>query len=486
MKRLLLCFCLGTLALWTSNGSAGDNTQPGLWAEFFAFDSALEDFPAIPADKKPAVQRLDKTIDVDAGDDAWPGTQLSTHFYIRWTGKLHIPQDGKYTFFLNSDDGSRLFIEGKQVVDNGGLHAAQEKSGEVDLKAGDHDLKLEFFQNEGEAVCKFSWQPPGKDKEIVPAAALLCPAPEAGPAKSGLQAEFFALDGELEDFPSIPADKKPTLQRVDKTIDVDAGDNAWPGTQLSEHFYIRWTGKLRIPQDGKYTFFLNSDDGSRLFVGGKQVVDNGGLHSAEEKSGDVDLKAGDHDLKLEFFQNEGEAVCKFSWQPPGKDKEIVPAAALLCPAPEAGPAKSGLQAEFFALDGELEDFPSIPAVKKPTLQRVDKTIDVDAGDGAWPGTQLSEHFYIRWTGKLRIPQDGKYTFFLNSDDGSRLFIAGKQVVDNGGLHSAEEKSGEVDLKAGGHDLKLEFFQNEGEAVCKFSWQPPGKDKEIVPATALSH
>ena len=117
---------------------------------------------------------------------------------------------------------------------------------------------------------------------------------------------------------------------------------------------------------------------------------------------------------------------------------------------------------------------------------MDATIDVDAGTDAWPGTQLKEHFYIRWTGKIRIPQDGKYSFFLTSDDGSRLIIDGQQVVDNGGLHAAEEKSGEVELKSGDHDLKIEFFQNEGEAVCKFAWQAPDKDKETVPASALSH
>jgi len=67
-----------------------------------------------------------------------------------------------------------------------------------------------------------------------------------------------------------------------------------------------------------------------------------------------------------------------------------------------------------------------------------------------------------------------------------LFIDGKQVVDNGGLHPMEEKSGQVDLKAGDHALKLEFFENEGDAGCKFSWQPPGQDKEIVPGAVLSH
>jgi len=148
--------------------------------------------------------------------------------------------------------------------------------------------------------------------------------------------------------------------------------------------------------------------------------------------------------------------------------------------------ESGLWGEYYALDDALEDFPSIAAEKKPTLKRVDRTINVDSTTEAWPGTELIDHFYIRWTGKLRAPKDGNYTFFLESDDGSRLFIDGKQVVDNGGLHAMEEKSGEVELKAGEHVLKIEFFENEVDAGCKFSWQPPGKDKEIVPATALFH
>jgi hypothetical protein len=40
----------------------------------------------------------------------------------------------------------------------------------------------------------------------------------------------------------------------------------FPGTQMSDHFYVRWTGKVRIPRDGKYTFFTESDDGSRLWI----------------------------------------------------------------------------------------------------------------------------------------------------------------------------------------------------------------------------
>jgi hypothetical protein len=307
----------------------------------------------------------------------------------------------------------------------------------------------------------------------------------------GLKAEIYAFENELEDFPALSADKKPTISRVDKDINVDAGDGSWPGTSLADHFFIRWTGKIRLAKDGKYTFFLNSDDGSRMYIDGNQVVDNGGLHSAEEKSGEADLKSGDHDLKIEFFENEGEAVCQFSWQAPGKEKEIVPAGVLFNGgAPTAvstgGAHEAGLKAEIYGFDDGLEDFPAISADKKPTVSRVDKDINVDAGEGEWPGTSLSDHFFIRWTGKIHAAKDGKYTFFLNSDDGSRLYIDGKQIVDNGGLHGAEEKSGEADLKTGDHDLKIEFFENEGDAVCQFSWQAPGKEKEIVPASVLSH
>jgi hypothetical protein len=172
MKRIILLIALGILPFVASTGSAAQGLQPGLTAEIYGFDNELEDFPAIPAGKKPTVTRVDKDINVDAGDGNWPGTELAEHFYIRWTGKIRVPKDGKYTFFLTSDDGSRLFIDRQQVVDNGGLHSEEEKSGEVELKPGDHDLKIEFFQNEGEAVCKFSWQAPDKDKEIVPASVL--------------------------------------------------------------------------------------------------------------------------------------------------------------------------------------------------------------------------------------------------------------------------------------------------------------------------
>jgi hypothetical protein len=154
------------------------------------------------------------------------------------------------------------------------------------------------------------------------------PAEEAV-LEPGLVAEIFNMGEELQDYPTIAADKKPTVKRVDKDVNVDGTGDNWPGTDMSEQFYIRWTGVIKLPKDGKYTFYCESDDGSRMFIDGKQVVDCGGLHAMEEKGGDaVELKAGDREIKVEFFENGGEAGCKISWEGEGIAKQIIPASAL--------------------------------------------------------------------------------------------------------------------------------------------------------------
>ena len=79
-----------------------------------------------------------------------------------------------------------------------------------------------------------------------------------------------------------------------------------------------------------------------------------------------------------------------------------------------------------------------------------------------------------------------FILFLNPD--TRLLIDGKMVVDNGGLHDMQTQDADVDLKAGDHDLRIDYFENEndGGAGCVLSWRPKGMEKEVVPASALSH
>ena len=150
-------------------------TEPGLVGEYFDFGTtSVEDFPKLEPDRKPTLKRIDKTIEFKSTGPTFPGTQLTNRFAIRWTGKLEAPKDGEYTFSLESDDGSRLLIDGKIVVDNGGLHDMQSQWGKVNLKAGEHDIKIDYFENEndGGAGCVLSWKPPGRAWSTVPARAL--------------------------------------------------------------------------------------------------------------------------------------------------------------------------------------------------------------------------------------------------------------------------------------------------------------------------
>lgn len=97
-----------------------------------------------------------------------------------------------------------------------------------------------------------------------------------------------------------------------------------------------------------------------------------------------------------------------------------------------------------------------------------------------------DRFSLRFEGILRVPAEGEYTFYTTSDDGSRLYLDGQLVVDNGGLHGAEEKSGTVRLPAGGHAITVTFFEEGGGEVVTASWQGPGIAKQEIPPEVLFH
>ncbi len=171
MKKV---FVAATIILAAACGLARseDDVKPGLIGEYFEFEAGVADFPKIPADKKPTIKRVDKTINVENSEDDFNHTNLSHDFSVRWTGSVKIDKAGKYKFCIESDDGSRLILDGKQVIENGGSHPMQKKECVIELAPGQHELKLDYFQGNGEMGCKFSWAPPGKNEEIVPESVL--------------------------------------------------------------------------------------------------------------------------------------------------------------------------------------------------------------------------------------------------------------------------------------------------------------------------
>ncbi|WP_269538932.1 PQQ-dependent sugar dehydrogenase [Cerasicoccus fimbriatus] len=80
------------------------------------------------------------------------------NFAFRFTATLDISIAGDYTFYTTSDDGSRLLVDGVEVVDNDGLHGNNEEQGTINLSAGQHSVVVEFFENGGGENLEVEWE----------------------------------------------------------------------------------------------------------------------------------------------------------------------------------------------------------------------------------------------------------------------------------------------------------------------------------------
>lgn len=94
------------------------------------------------------------------------------------------------------------------------------------------------------------------------------------------------------------------------------------------------------------------------------------------------------------------------------------------------------------------------------------------------------YFGVVFTGNMQISQGGEYTFYLISDDGSRLFINGELIIDNDGLHGMEEIAGEIYLEEGNHQLKIEYFEAGGGNAIRFLMEGPGMERQEIPSMML--
>jgi len=117
-----------------------------------------------------------------------------------------------------------------------------------------------------------------------------------------------------------------------------------PQIQRQEEYSVRWTGRIEPKFSEAYTFYTFSNDGVRLWVDGKLIVDNWTDHSGREDTGTIALEAGmKHDLKVEYYQAAGGAAMKLSWSSPSQPKEVVPSSRLFPPDGNG----HGLKGEYF-------------------------------------------------------------------------------------------------------------------------------------------
>jgi len=138
------------------------------------------------------------------------------------------------------------------------------------------------------------------------------------------------------------------------------------------------------------------------------------------------------------------------------------------------PAQKGLAYEFFQGRFEkLPDFSALKAARNGTAARPDLA-----------GVQEKSDFALRFKGFIRVPETGVYVFYVASDDGAKLTIAGRDAVMNDGVHGQAEEKAEIALAAGWHPIELVYFQGRGEMGLMIAWQGPGLKKSPIPSEAF--
>lgn len=304
----------------------------------------------------------------------------------------------------------------------------------------------------------------------------------------------------------------PCASRVDSQVNFDwAANNPGLSCIPVDLFSVRWSGEIQAPYSGTWTFYLRSDDGARLYVNNTLIIDKWIDQSATEWSGTYSMTAGTkYAVRIEYFENGGDAVCQLSWEGPNVSKQVVPQNRLYnsgC-GPTNTPTFTNTPTRTFTFTNTYTSTPTAtltptapPALGNglcgsyfanmaltgdPCAYRLDSQVNFDwAANNPGIACMPVDLFSVRWNGEIEAPYSGTWTFYLRGDDGIRLYVNNTLVIDKWIDQSATEWSGTYAMTAGTkYQVRVEFYENGGDAVCQFLWEGPNTAKQAVPQGRL--
>ena len=125
-----------------------------------------------------------------------------------------------------------------------------------------------------------------------------------------------------------------------------------------------------------------------------------------------------------------------------------------------------------------EYFPNTDLSGEPIVERTDPGIDFAWNSGSPAAGIPANNWSARWSGTLTALRSGEYTFCLYADDGCRLFIDDKSMIDHWNLDSGNEPhTGRINLEAGKeYSIRVEYFQGPGNDSIHLSWQVPAPNR----------
>jgi len=229
------------------------------------------------------------------------------------------------------------------------------------------------------------------------------------------------------------------LVRNDSNINFDWGLGSPDAKIPADGFSARWTRTLNFTA-GTYRFYARSDDGVRLYIDGALLIDKWINQSATTYAADVYLSEGNHEIRMEYFDEAQGAVAILSW--------------------ERVDYTDNWRAEYYNnrdLSGQ------------PALVRNEAALNYNWGASSpAPGVVNTDGFSARWTRQMYF-ENGDYTFRVRSDDGVRIWVDNNLVFDNWRDGDSNWLEARRSIPAGNRTLRVEYYERSGNAFISFSW-----------------
>lgn len=296
---------------------------------------------------------------------------------------------------------------------------------------------------------------------------------------------FLVLAGSVQ-IPTVRADSgwqaaywnntslsgPPALQRPEfddnHNPDLDINwDRESPHTSINnDYFSARWT-RSEFFQPGRYRFTATADDGVRVWVNGRLLIDAWLNQPATTHVAYIDLSAGVAPIRVEYYDNQHHALVRLAWS-------RVPGSDVYLEGEAWQPAVAGWRGEYY--DNMFFAGP-------PNLVRDDAAINFDWGLDS-PAIHVIHHnrFAVRWSNTLSL-EPGRYRFAATTDDGVRLWVNDQLVIDQWHAQTAYTHAAELDLPGGATPVKMEYYDEVGLAEARLAWTRLDVDASLHPDAA---
>ena len=443
--------------------------QPGLTGRYYssvtdvspANLASLEAIAAFEATHVPdlvasSFATFGETFHSGQNGEKFPGNYRWKDFYVViWRGYFVAPEAGDWTFALQSDDGSVLYLDGEKVVDNNSDHGWDSNNQRVTtrrtvtLEKGAHEIVIGFYEKSGQnAVAAWLTRPGAAEDEALPQALLCDEAPS-----SAVTVEALTGDAGRIEFPEAGFATLALAEAGDWTLRAPlCGGNE----------------QTTLRKEGAGTLTLAAGSGSYAGVvdvrAGALALDRAGL------AGHVRLAAG---TSLEV-QDETSAG-------PGLRAAYY----------------SGVAAFDYTAWATYETMRTDFAARTPSVETTSAsfgaTLDTGADGARFHGAYAdakTDRFLLKLEGGIRLDRSGAWQFAVNSDDGAAVWIDGQLVVgrrqDTGPSEGFGSEGSPVELHAGLHEIVVVFREAGGGQCLRVAMKGPGDASfAYIPQTKLT-